>query len=77
MARHFVVVIALCDLALHIGILVLHHAGHQRTVGVEKARQFRARIADVGFHQLRCGEAHVLDGVGGEKTVLDAQERRA
>ncbi len=37
---------------------------------------FAVRIADELFHELRFGQLQALDGVGGEKTVLDVEKWR-
>ena len=39
-------------------------------------RSFGLRVADELLHELRLGQPHILDGVGGEKAILDVQEGR-
>ncbi len=74
---HPAVVGPLGDLALHVAVLVLDHAGHHWVVGIEQVDQLVLRGPDELAHELRLGEQHVLDRVGGEEAVLHVEEGRA
>ena len=73
---HRRVVGALPDPALHVAVLVLDDAGHERRVRVEQAVDPFARIAHERAQQLVLGELDILERVGGEEPVLDDEERR-
>ena len=75
-AGDLVVEMALGDLALHVGILVLHDAGHDRVPRIEQATELVDRVAHVGFHELQLGEQDVFNRMRGEETVLHIHERR-
>ena len=72
----FVVEMALGDFALHVGILVLHHAGHDGIARIEQDAQLLVRVAHIFLHELRLGQLDVLDRVRGKKSVLHIHERR-
>ena len=71
-----VVVRALADPALHVAVLVLDDAGHQRLGRVEQVADPLARVADELAQQLVLGQPHVLERVGRQEAVLDDEERR-
>ena len=71
-----VVEIALGDLALHVAILILHHARHDGMRRVHEVAQLLPRVSHKAFHQLRFGKAHIFDGVRGEEAVLHVEEGR-
>ena len=62
------------DLALHVGVLVLDHAGHEGDFRVHEVADAVFGTAHEELHQLKFGQAHVLDGVGGEEAVLNVEE---
>jgi hypothetical protein len=67
---------ALRHAALHVALLVLHRAGEDRLRRIEQAREPRRRRADEAFHELGLGEAHALDRVRRDESVLHVEERR-
>ncbi len=71
-----VVEVALGDLALHVAVLVLHHARHQRLRRVHEVAQLLLRVADVFLHQFRFGQQHIFDGVRGQEAILHIEEGR-
>jgi hypothetical protein len=71
-----VVVEALGDLALHVGVLVLHHAGHDGGAGVKQAAQLLVGVPHEFLHELGLRQEQVLDGVRGEEAVLHVHEGR-
>ena len=70
-----VVIIALGDFALHVGVLILDDAGHDRVMRVEEAAKLHVRVAHELFHELELGQADIFDGVRREKAVLHVHER--
>ena len=66
----------LTDPPLHVAVLVLDDAGHERLGRVEQVADALARIADERAEELVLGEPHVLQGVRREEPVLDDEERR-
>ncbi len=73
--QHLIVIAALGDLALHVAVLVLHHAGHQRNLRIHQVAQARRR-ADEHLHHVGLEQPHVFNGVGGQEPVLNVEERR-
>ena len=64
------------DLPLHVAVLVLHHAGHERDLRIHQVADVQRGMAYEALHHLRLEQAHVFDGVGGEEPVLHIEERR-
>ncbi len=73
--QHLIVIAALGDLALHVAVLVLHHAGHQRNLRIHQVAQARRR-ADEHLHHVGLEQPHVFNRVGSEEPVLNVQEGR-
>src|ERR1035437_4670546 len=64
------------DATLHVGVLVLGDADHQRDLGIEHVTNGRARVAYEALEELILGQVDVLDRMGSEKTVLAHEPRR-
>ena len=71
-----VVIPALGDFALHVGVLILHHPRHQRIGGIHQVDELFLRVADVFLHEFELGQTHRLDGVRRQEAVLHVEERR-
>ena len=64
------------DLPLHVRILVLDDARHQRVGRVHQVDQLLLGVADVFLHEFQLGKPDLFDGVGGEESILDVEEGR-
>ncbi len=71
-----VVIPPLGNFALHVRILILHHARHHRVGRVHQIDQFLVRAADELLHELLFRQSHFFDGVRGEKTILHVEKWR-
>ncbi len=76
--RDALVKIALRDFPLHVAILILHNAAHDRMHRVHQISQavLAARVADELFHQLGLGQTQTFNCMGCQKAVLNIEIRR-